>query len=82
MNWYVKAPYCMRRAFQQGHLKRYDISNFGATTAMIAGFMGLPFMPIKGNTGCDMMKNNKANLRIIDRSFHRREDNRSACMAG
>src|SRR5512136_247189 len=39
MNWYVKAVYSMRRAFQNGHLKRYDISNFGATTAMIAGFM-------------------------------------------
>ena len=69
MNWYVKAVYAMRRAFQRGHLKRYDISNFGATTAMIAGFMGVPFMPIKGNTGCDMMQNNKADLRIIDDPF-------------
>ncbi|HEX7534332.1 MAG TPA: CoA-transferase, partial [Syntrophales bacterium] len=40
MNWYVKAPYAVRRAFNEGKVKRYDISNFGATTAMIAGFMG------------------------------------------
>jgi glutaconate CoA-transferase subunit A len=69
MNWYVKAVYSMRRAYQRGHLKRYDISNFGATTAMIAGFMGVPFIPIKGNIGTDMMKYNKADLREIDDPF-------------
>src|SRR5512136_1130198 len=69
MNWYVKAPYAVRRAFNKGHLKRYDISNFGATTAMMAGFMGVPFMPILGNIGTDMMKHNLMDLRIITDPF-------------
>ena len=69
MNWYVKAPYAIRRAFNKGHLKRYDISNFGATTAMIAGFMGIPFMPIRGNIGTDMQKHNTTDLRIIEDPF-------------
>jgi len=54
MNWYVKAPYAIRRAFNKGHLKRYDISNFGATTAMMAGFMGIPFMPVRSLLGSDV----------------------------
>ncbi len=69
MNWYVKAPYAVRRAFNKGHLKRYDISNFGATTAMMAGFMGIPFMPILGNVGSDMQRHNPTDLRIIDDPF-------------
>jgi glutaconate CoA-transferase, subunit A len=69
MNWYVKAPYAVRRAFNEGKLKRYDISNFGATTAMMAGFMGIPFMPILGNIGSDMQKYNTDDLRIIEDPF-------------
>jgi len=69
MNWYVKAPYCIRRAFNKGHLKRYDISNFGATSAMMAGFLGIPFIPIRGNTGTDMVKHNLMDLRTIQDPF-------------
>ncbi len=68
MNWYVKAVYAIRRAFNKGLIKRYDISNFGATTAMMAGFMGVPFMPILGNIGTDMM-NNTTDLRVIQDPF-------------
>ncbi len=68
MNWYVKAVYAIRRAFNRGLVKRYDISNFGATTAMMAGFMGVPFMPILGNIGTDMMKNT-TDLRVIQDPF-------------
>jgi glutaconate CoA-transferase subunit A len=68
MNWYVKAVYAIRRAFNRGWIKRYDISNFGATTALMAGFMGVPFMPILGNIGTDMM-NNTTDLRVIQDPF-------------
>ncbi|MCG6536559.1 MAG: CoA transferase subunit A [Syntrophales bacterium LBB04] len=69
MNWYVKAPYAIRRAFNEGKLKRYDISNFGATTAMMAGFLGIPFMPIRGNIGTDMLKYNTMDLKVINDPF-------------
>jgi len=69
MNWYVKAPYALRRAFNKGLLKRYDISNFGATSALIAGFMGIPFIPILGNIGTDMVKNNPTDLRMVEDPF-------------
>jgi glutaconate CoA-transferase subunit A len=69
MNWYVKAPYAIRRAFNEGKLKRYDISNFGATTAMMAGFLGIPFMPIRGNIGTDMLKFNTMDLKVIEDPF-------------
>ena len=69
MNWYVKAPYAIRRAFSSGELKRYDLSNFGATSAMIAGFLGIPFIPIRGNIGSTMIENNPTDLKVINDPF-------------
>lgn len=69
MNWYVKAPYAIRRAFQAKTLKRYDVSNFGATSALIAGFLGVPFLPVRGNIGTDMPKYNPTDLRVIEDPF-------------
>lgn len=65
----MKAPYAIRRAFNQGNLKRYDISNFGATSAIIAGFLGVPFIPIRGNIGTSMFQNNKMDLRLMGDPF-------------
>lgn len=69
MNWYVKATYAIRRAFQSGQLKRYDLSNFGATTAIIGGFLGVPFMPVRGNIGTDLVANNPTDLKVINDPF-------------
>jgi len=69
MNWYVKAPYAIRRAFQSGQLKRFDLSNFGATSALIAGFLGIPFIPVRGNIGTDMIKHNTTDAKVIEDPF-------------
>lgn len=69
MNWYVKAPYAIRRAFQTGQTKRFDVSNFAATSAMIAGFLGIPFIPVRGNIGTDMVKYNPTDLKVIEDPF-------------
>ncbi|MCE5242178.1 MAG: CoA-transferase [Syntrophobacteraceae bacterium] len=69
MNWYVKATYAIRRAFQSGELKRYDLSNFGATSALIGGFLGVPFLPVRGNIGTDMLKYNPTDAKVIEDPF-------------
>jgi glutaconate CoA-transferase subunit A len=69
MNWYVKATYAIRRAFQSGELKRYDLSNFGATSALIGGFLGVPFMPVRGNIGTDIIKYNPTDAKVINDPF-------------
>jgi glutaconate CoA-transferase subunit A len=69
MNWYVKAPYAIRRAFQAKQLERYDLSNFGATSAMVAGFLGVPFLPVRGNVGTDIIKHNTRDLKVIEDPF-------------
>lgn len=69
MNWYVKAPYAIRRAFQSKATKRFDVSNFAATSALIAGFMGVPFLPVRGNIGTDMLKNNPTDLTVVKDPF-------------
>lgn len=69
MNWYVKAPYAIRRAFQSGALKRYDVSNFGATSALIAGFLGIPFIPVRGNIGTTILENNPTDLKVVEDPF-------------
>ncbi len=69
MNWYVKAPYAIRREFQAGRLKRLDISNFGATSALLAGYLGIPFIPVRGNIGSDMIRHNTKDLRVMQDPF-------------
>ena len=69
MNWYVKAPYAIRRAFQSKTTKRYDVSNFGATSALMAGFLGVPFLPVRGNIGTDMLKHNPTDLTVVKDPF-------------
>ena len=69
MNWYVKAPYAVRRAFQSKMTKRFDLSNFAATSALIAGFMGVPFLPVRGNIGTDILKHNPVDLTVVKDPF-------------
>ena len=69
MNWYVKATYAIRRSFNSGELKRFDLSNFGATSALIAGFLGIPFIPVRGNIGTDILKYNTTDAKVISDPF-------------
>jgi glutaconate CoA-transferase subunit A len=66
MNWYVMANYCTRRSFKEGKLKRYDVSNFAATSAMMAGYLGIPFIPIRGGMGSDIPRYNQTDLRTVE----------------
>ena len=69
MNWYVKASYAMRRAFQAEEIQRFDLSNFSATSALLAGFLGVPFVPVRGNIGTDIVKYNTSDLKVIEDPF-------------
>ena len=73
MNWYVKAVYAVRRAFQAKTVKRFDVSNFGATSALMAGFLGVPFLPVHGNIGADMLKYNPTDLTVVKDPFTGKE---------
>jgi glutaconate CoA-transferase subunit A len=44
-----------RRALEQGDIQFEDYSNFGATLRLVAGAMGLPFIPTATMLGSDML---------------------------
>ena len=69
MNWYARGSYAIRRAFQAKQIERRDISNFGAMSAMLAGFLGIPFIPVRGNIGTDIIKYNTEDLKVIEDPF-------------
>jgi glutaconate CoA-transferase subunit A len=45
-----------RRALEQGSIEFEDYSNFGATLRLVAGAMGLPFIPTRTMLGSDMVE--------------------------
>jgi glutaconate CoA-transferase subunit A len=45
-----------RRALEQGTIQFEDYSNFGATLRLVAGAMGLPFIPARTMLGSDMVE--------------------------
>jgi glutaconate CoA-transferase subunit A len=45
-----------RRALEQGSIQFEDYSNFGATLRLVAGAMGLPFIPARTMLGSDMVE--------------------------
>jgi glutaconate CoA-transferase subunit A len=45
-----------RRAIEQGSIQFDDYSNFGATLRLVAGAMGLPFIPARTLLGSDMVE--------------------------
>ncbi len=73
MNWYVKAPYAIRRAFQSKQLKRFDVSNFAATSAMNRRLPWCSFIPVRGNIGTDMLKLNPTDLQVVKDPFSKEE---------
>lgn len=46
--------YRFRRAVEKGLIEVEDYSNFGLTSKLMAGAMGLPFMPILSQMGCSI----------------------------
>ena len=69
MNWYVKASHAIRRAFQAGEIQRFDLSNFSAASALLAGFLGIPFVAVRGNIGTDIVEYNTKDLKVIEDPF-------------
>lgn len=69
MNWCVKAPYAIRRAFQACEIQRFDLSNFSATSALLGGFLGIPFVPVRGNIGTDIIEHNTNDLKVVEDPF-------------
>jgi glutaconate CoA-transferase subunit A len=45
-----------RRALEQGSIQFEDYSNFGATLRLVAGAMGIPFIPARTMLGSDMVE--------------------------
>jgi len=45
-----------RRALEEGTIEFEDYSNFGATLRLVAGAMGLPFIPTRTMLGSDMVE--------------------------
>lgn len=45
-----------RRAIEQGQIQFEDYSNFGATLRLVAGAMGIPFIPTRTMLGSDMIE--------------------------
>ncbi len=69
MNWCAKGSHGIRRAFQDETVKRHDLSNFAATSALLGGFLGIPFMAVRGNIGTDLVRYNQDDLRVVNDPF-------------
>lgn len=52
---YFGATYCFRKAIEQGVMEMEDYSHLAVISRLIAGEMGLPFMPTKSLLGSDML---------------------------
>jgi glutaconate CoA-transferase, subunit A len=62
----VKRYYFLQKAKKNNRLPLFEeYSHFGVCSALLAGQMGLPFMPIKSQIGSDMLRHNP-NLKLVD----------------
>ncbi len=52
---YFGTTFCFRRAIEQGVMEMEDYSHLGVLSRLMAGEMGLPFMPTKSMLGSDML---------------------------
>lgn len=66
-NWQIRSAgkACTNKKFQEGKLDRYDYSNFSATLACLAAYLGIPFIPIRSDAESDLHTYNP-NLRYIE----------------
>lgn len=64
--------YNLRRALQEGKLEIEDYTHLGMASRFLAGELGIPFMPIKGYLGTDLMRahpRTRKKLAVIDDPF-------------
>ncbi|GAB7389348.1 CoA transferase subunit A [Bacillaceae bacterium] len=57
----TKGSHAIRRAWQQGiphRLTIHDFNNMGIIAMLLAGYYNLPFVPVKGMVGTDLIKYN------------------------
>ena len=52
---YFGTTFCFRRAIEQGIMEMEDYSHLGMISRLLAGEMGLPFMPTRSMLGSDML---------------------------
>jgi glutaconate CoA-transferase subunit A len=52
--------YNFRRAVEEGQIEVEDHSNLSVTMAMLAGSLGIPFMPLRSALGTDLFQTNPA----------------------
>jgi glutaconate CoA-transferase, subunit A len=67
-NVMMGSAYNFRRAVEQGELKVVDLSNFTVALALLAGAMGVPFLPARTALGSDVARDNDF-LTEIDSPF-------------
>ena len=70
-----RRSYALRRAREKFNVtvEFKEYSHFDLAAALIAGHMGIPFMPTRSHLGSDMMKYNE-NIQSIDCPFERWEN--------
>jgi len=57
----TKGSHAIRRAWQEGipqKLEIYDFNNMAIISMLLGGYYNLPFVPLKGMVGSDMIENN------------------------
>lgn len=54
----TKGSHAIRRALKDGKLTIHDFNNMGIVAMLLGGYYNLPFVPVKGMTGSDLMKHN------------------------
>jgi glutaconate CoA-transferase subunit A len=70
INQDVKRSYTLGRAKAMGRLPIFEeYSHFGIAQALLAGQMGVPYLPTRCQSGSDMLKYNP-NIRMIDDPFN------------
>ncbi len=69
INQDTKRSYTLARAKAIGRLPLFEeYSHFGIAQALLAGQMGVPYLPMRSQVGSDMLKYNP-NIRLIDEPF-------------
>ncbi len=65
----IKRSYWLSRAKSMGKYPVFqEYSHFGIAQALLAGQMGIPYLPIRSQVGSDMLKYNP-NIKVIDDPF-------------
>ncbi len=66
----VNRSVMLSRAREAGKLPRFvEYSHFGIAQALLAGQMGIPYIPVRSMVGSDMLKYND-NIKLIDDPFN------------